>query len=309
MPASPEIRDGAGQVGIPEILRNLEPEHPPQPDRHVRVSGKIEIDLKRVAGHPQPRDGYGEVFHWQGEDGVGRNGQRVRDDHLLAETDDETTNSQHRLSSGEGALCQLPGNLRVADDGAGHQLREQRDVEGQIGESALHLAGATGYVKQVGNGLEGEERDADRQFRIWGDDRAQPKVCQPGVEFRQQPTGVFEPSQQAEIRAHTEPKQGVLHPSSAVPVQTEAESVVDADGCEEEERIGRLVPRIKKDARERQGRIADANRKKWVEQQQQRQEQEEKNRFAECHLGRGVIMADRSFQTRGKNRPSRSTEL
>ena len=54
VPAPPEVLHGAGDVGIVEVLDELEAQHPPQPDGHVRVAREIEVDLQRVGDRAEP---------------------------------------------------------------------------------------------------------------------------------------------------------------------------------------------------------------------------------------------------------------
>jgi len=48
MPSAPEIGHRARNVRIVEVLLKLKSEDFSKTDRHIRVSGKIEIDLERV---------------------------------------------------------------------------------------------------------------------------------------------------------------------------------------------------------------------------------------------------------------------
>ncbi len=54
MPAVPEFRDAAGDIGIIEILQEVKPKHPAQPDCHITVAGKIKIDLQHETDRRQP---------------------------------------------------------------------------------------------------------------------------------------------------------------------------------------------------------------------------------------------------------------
>ena len=55
VPPPPELRHGAGLIGIVEVLQKVESEEMPQPDGHVGVPGEIEIDLERVRDSTDPR--------------------------------------------------------------------------------------------------------------------------------------------------------------------------------------------------------------------------------------------------------------
>ena len=48
MPPAPKIDDALRLVGRPEIERQHDAEHPRRTERHVRVSGEVEVDLKSI---------------------------------------------------------------------------------------------------------------------------------------------------------------------------------------------------------------------------------------------------------------------
>src|SRR5262245_42413500 len=54
MPASPKIGDAFCTIGRSEILRNDQTKHPTQSNCHVRVPGKVEVDLKGIGNHTEP---------------------------------------------------------------------------------------------------------------------------------------------------------------------------------------------------------------------------------------------------------------
>src|SRR5260370_19225957 len=54
MPAPPELRHRLRGVRGVEILLEAEAKHPCKPDRHVRITRKIEVDLQRKAAQSDP---------------------------------------------------------------------------------------------------------------------------------------------------------------------------------------------------------------------------------------------------------------
>ena len=71
MPAPPELRNGAGNIGIIEVFREREAENVPQADGHVRIAGKIEENLKRVGQRAHPRHRRGQSRGIFGKHGRG----------------------------------------------------------------------------------------------------------------------------------------------------------------------------------------------------------------------------------------------
>lgn len=103
--------------------RESETEHVPQPDRHVGVAREVEVDLKGVGRHPDPRQVPGRSVCR--EDHVGDDTDVVGNEQLLGKADDEVLEAQAELVNGVGSFPELLGDLVVADDRAGDQLGEQ----------------------------------------------------------------------------------------------------------------------------------------------------------------------------------------
>ena len=61
MPTPPEVGQRSGNVGMAEVLGQLEPDHTTEPDRHVRISREVEIDLERKHQQAKPGTADGEL--------------------------------------------------------------------------------------------------------------------------------------------------------------------------------------------------------------------------------------------------------
>src|SRR5262249_38601307 len=107
VPAAPEVADGVGDVGVVEVLGQVEAEHPPGADRHVGVAGEVEVDLDRVADQPQPGERGGELGGGDGEDAVGGQADGAGDDGLLGQADDEAPHAGGEEVSRDGPIAQL----------------------------------------------------------------------------------------------------------------------------------------------------------------------------------------------------------
>src|SRR5215471_13464200 len=83
MPPLPKFAQGARNIGIVEVLEELEAKHPGKPDRHVGIARKIEIDLKGVANDTDPSVPACECFGRYGKSTIGDCTKRVGNDHLL----------------------------------------------------------------------------------------------------------------------------------------------------------------------------------------------------------------------------------
>ena len=104
-----------------------------------------------------------ELRDRQAEDPVGRPGDDVGDQHLLAEPDDEAADAVGEVVERDDAARELIGDVPVADDRSGDELRKEQQVERRMDRALLRGRVAAVDVDDVRDGVEREERDADRQ--------------------------------------------------------------------------------------------------------------------------------------------------
>ena len=91
VPAPPEIHDARGLVRRVEVFRQAKAEHEAKADGHIRIAGKVEVELEGIAERSQPclgpADGKG-LFR-RIEHGVGVYGQPVGQQHFFGKTNGE----------------------------------------------------------------------------------------------------------------------------------------------------------------------------------------------------------------------------
>ena len=92
-------------------------------------------------------------------------------EHLLGEADDEAADAVREVVERDDAPRELVGDVAVADDRAGDELREQQQVERRVDRALLRGRVAAVDVDDVRDRVEREERDADRQQHARHDDR------------------------------------------------------------------------------------------------------------------------------------------
>ena len=56
MPATPKFGDGGRDIRIIEILHKTESEQVTEPDRHVGIAGKVEVNVQHIAHRVQPEE-------------------------------------------------------------------------------------------------------------------------------------------------------------------------------------------------------------------------------------------------------------
>ena len=82
---------------------------------------------------------------------------RVGNQDLLTQADDEVLDAQTDLARAHGAVAQLAFNVGVAHDRAGDQVREHHHVRGQVHDASLGRNRPTVNLDEVRHQLEDEE--------------------------------------------------------------------------------------------------------------------------------------------------------
>ena len=237
VPSPPEVRDGIAAIRMVEVFLEMETQAAADADGHIRIAGKIEIDLQGESQQADPGTGRRKRGQVAGEKLVGHLGKLVGQDHFLAQADDEAETAVGHVLPGDLPLVDFPGNGPVAHDRTGNQLREHRDVQQQVAEAFLRLAFLPVHIHQVGNGLEGVETDADGKCQLRHMD-FQAEAAQQVSEEAQ----VFERSQNGQIGGQPQCKQ--QSPALPGPVQAPAEEPVQECAGHQKEYIKRFSPGI-----------------------------------------------------------------
>ena len=153
----------------------MEAEHGGKADGHVGIAAEVKVQLEAVEHHAE--DG-GEGAHprhagYGGE----RRAEGVRQKDLLHEAGKEHRHAAPGVGDIDGPVVKLRLHVLVPDDGAGHDLGEEADVQGKRQRVSLRLGFAAVHVKDIGQRREREKRDAERQRqRLCGDVRAEDGV-------------------------------------------------------------------------------------------------------------------------------------
>ena len=162
VPAFPEIARVDGEIGVAEIEHEPEAEHQGQAAGHVGIAGEVAIDLEGE-GIDAEQDGEA-IGRRTGEGGVGHATDVVGDDDLLEQApEDEEGAMGDAVVADRAGLLDLGQEVGGAFDGAGDELGEESDVEGEILPAARGRQHAAVDVDDVAHGLERVERDAHGQ--------------------------------------------------------------------------------------------------------------------------------------------------
>ncbi len=233
VPTPPELRHTGRLVGGTEVIGKLEPQEKGDANGHVAVAGEVAIDLQGVAIHPQ------QVLHAGIEGRIVENALHevhadvVGNDGFLQESahEEEDTAAKHIGRDAQGT-ADLWQEVAGTDNGAGHQLRKERHVEGIVEQAAQGSELTSIDVEGITQRLEGEKGDAHREEDVEGTERDAPQRAQPLVEE----VGVLEVAEQSEVDAEAQQHPGLPPQCPHGPFQTEGdEEVADSDRHQQEE--------------------------------------------------------------------------
>ena len=164
MPAPPEFRDALRDVRIIEVLQKLKAEHPPETDGHIRVAGKIKVELERKGERAEPRSGKAQLRS-SGID-IPERADVVGEQYLLPKTNGKPLHAGGKLFGAETPRAKLGGHVLIPDDRPGDQLWEERDKCAEADKVFLFLRVASVNVDRIGHRLERVEGNADRQCNL-----------------------------------------------------------------------------------------------------------------------------------------------
>lgn len=162
----PEIRDAGGGVGIAEVFREVETKHPAEADRHIGIAGKIEIDLEGERRKADPGGENRKLSGLQPRNRLPDLPCRVREQHLFGQAHGKAADARSKVGKGLLPVLQLAGYGLHSDDRPGDELGEQGNIGAEIENAALHLHLSPVQIDDVGEGLEGIKRYADRQRHL-----------------------------------------------------------------------------------------------------------------------------------------------
>jgi len=282
VPAPPEDGDGSRLVRRVEVQRQAHAEQARQPDRHVGIAGKIEIELERVRQHAAPCDQQRCILR-SAEQHVGVRGQAVGNQHFFCEANGKDGGADSEVRSARlqvGALGELRHHLAMVQHGPRNQMREVGD-EQQVMQEAAFAHKATRRVDQEGDLREREERDPDGQDDLH--QRHLPARQRGGRAGKE--TRVLVPAQQRQIRRHGDSKPA-LTCAAACAADAQRTGVVDDDGPQQQRQVAHVPPAVEKQRRRREHRVgplATAPRRGEIRQQHDGEKTEQEGVGVEQH--------------------------
>ena len=313
VPALPELADVQALVRRIEVERQLDVEHQRHARGHVAVAGEVEVQLEGVAQRHKPR--LRGVERLRGAKArLHGHAERVRDDDLLEQAQRERVEARGEVVEVEAAVLrvrELRHDLAVEHDGARDQLREERDEE-RVVEDVVARHRALVAVNHIGELLEGEERDAQRQRHVVEREREAKRA----VHVRDEEVVILEVEQHAEVEGEAQQHQRQADALARRREHALAERVVDQDAAHDDRHIARVVVAVEHERRQHQKELVerDALRQpaqQVIAEQRQRQKGQNEDVGIEQHVGWSplrVSCVTRLHQAR-KCRPARRRRL
>ena len=166
MPPSPELRDASGNIGIIEVLQEMEAEHFSKTDSHIGIAGEIKVYLEGVGQRTEPGRRHGKLCHGKGRCRIPEKADIVCQQDFFAHAHNKAVDTFREIIEIFPAFLHLPCDRLILHDRARDELREHGNIGSVADPILLHLRISTVHVDRVGHGLEGEKGNADRQRNV-----------------------------------------------------------------------------------------------------------------------------------------------
>ena len=232
---------------------------------------------------PEPRGGRIQFLWSDAEYLIGDIAQRVGDEHLLAQADDETPHALDEVVAVPLALRELRGDVLVADDRSGDKLWEQQDVKPEAVDASLRRRVAAVDVDQVGDRMEGEEGNPQRQRNRGQRDSAQAECAEDDAEIGDHEVGVLEHREQRQVAGNGEGEPPAPCDGTFRVADFPAKCPVECDRGEYERNGHAFAPHIEHQTCHEQHAVAPATRHGEIRREHQGQEQEQEDGRCKDH--------------------------
>ncbi len=164
MPPPPEFSYGSGNVRVIEVFKEFKPYHPAQSDGHIRITGKVEIDLESERQNQHPRAERRRLkIERRGVISCDRR-HGIGEQYFFCHSRDKASRAVGELVYVFLAAYKLVVYVLISDDRTCDKLWVQRDVGPERDDILLQPRVAAVEVNGVGHDLKGVKGYADRQL-------------------------------------------------------------------------------------------------------------------------------------------------
>ena len=166
MPPPPVFGNAAAQIRVIEVFQELKAQHFSQPNGHIGIAGKVKVNLEGKGDGAQPGRPGGKTCPRQRRHGIPQGAHLVRDEHLFPQAYGEPSDARGKLRRCFPAVRELFLHRFVLHDGPCDELREQRDIGAKGDGILLCRHGASVYINDIAERLEGVKADTDGQRQL-----------------------------------------------------------------------------------------------------------------------------------------------
>ena len=161
MPSSPEILHRHRHIGVAEVFLKFKSKHFSKSDRHIRVTGKIIIDLQHIKDRTQPQRFscrrisaiFVNIVHYLGKS--------ICKQHFFPKAPAKPHDSGSKFLRSNLPLLDLPGNILVFYDRACDQLREKGNIQKHVSIISLCFYFSPIDIDHIGKRLKRIKRNPD----------------------------------------------------------------------------------------------------------------------------------------------------
>ncbi len=277
MPPAVEVPDAGCHIWIPEVLRQLKAQHPPQPYGHQRITVEVKVYPHGIGygGHPCQRHGY--ALHPRHLHLVPEQSHPVSQKHLLRQPQREHLQSFLYILSSVFPAVQGAPLLVIARQGAGEQLGKHSHIGSQMQEGNLPLILPSIYIYQIREHLEGIEAHAQGQpfppYSILKAHQHRHIICHRRYEPSLSPPILSSPL--IAVLAIVFIALSPLFPHGPPP-QMQSEKIIDQHGQHKDQKTFRLPIRIKNKTSRQQYHIFHFAGSQTIQNQKKRKKDEQK---------------------------------
>ncbi len=277
MPPLPEHPHRGAHEGIAEILGELEPDHPPETDRHVSITGKIVVQVHQIGKHREPRDRGRKLAGRSGEQALHGPADGVRNNHLFSEADDKPPYPVDEILGSDAALDHIAGDGRVAGDGPLQHLGPEGQEQSERHRALCGGRIAPVHVHDVGNHREGEKRYPDRKMDFRHGERCAAKQLYQLIDVRENKIRVLKNDQRQHVEDNGNGKHRLAPLAGAR--YPDPEPVVHEKHGQQKQRVS-LLPRVVEDKAHDQEK--HVSRRRPVPQEKKDQQGDGEKKEQEC---------------------------
>ena len=177
----------------------MKTKHLSQPDCHIRIPGKVKINLERVRCRPQPCRGHRNILHRHRHDRIAEDADIVRQQNLLSHTRHKPLHAISKIIHTLPVfLHHLLCNGLILHNRPRNKLGKHRNISAIVNPIALYLRSSPVYIHRIRHGLEGKKRNTYGQRNP----RHRQAYSQPPIDRAYDKIRIFKKSQKRKINNH-----------------------------------------------------------------------------------------------------------